>query len=348
MFSALEKDFFRQFFRHKMATNAPPALPPKPSIKLFVKAGVDGVSYGACPASQRLYMILSLKSSLGGHKFTVYAVNLAKPSDEFKSLGLHLVPALSYLQDHFDHTDEILEYLEDNFPKGDLSYDNVLADKACKDVFSKFCFFIKSVSKDPFGLTSELERLDKFLAGRAMTRGPFMCGNQMTFLDCELLPKLQQIRVAGRELKGYEIPANLTGLWGYLKAAYASQIFRNTCPSDEEITLHWMERTELGLTVGKPQRRKSALMNAEKHTYSFDTPLDGSAVVPEAPVLGDGKTAAMKENEAVTGLAQENKNEEDLLPESGAVTAVQKGETLSLSVPVVPVLIWSRSSNFSK
>ncbi|OQV17256.1 putative Chloride intracellular channel protein 6 [Hypsibius exemplaris] len=265
----------------------PPALPPKPPIKLFVKAGVDGASYGACPLSQRIYMILSLKSAIGGYNFTVYAVNPAKPSDEFKALGLRLVPSISYLQDNLDNLDEILEYIDNNFPKCDLSYDNILAEKACKDVFSKFCFFIKAVSKDAFGLTTELEKLDKFLSGKPPGKGPFMCGSQLTYLDCELLPKLQQIRVAGRDLKGFEIPAALTGVWNYLKAAYATDAFRTTCPSDEEITLHWMERTETGLTVGKPQRRKSALMNATEHRYSFHTPLD-QAVAEETRVPDSG------------------------------------------------------------
>lgn len=317
---------------------SPPPLAPKPAIKLFVKAGCDGASYGACPISQRIYMILALKSAVGGYPFTVYAINLAKATAEFTALGLRHVPAISYLQDHLDNVDEILEFLDDNFPKCDLSYDNILAEKACKDVFSKFCFFIKSVSKDAYGLTLELEKVDKYLAAR---KGRFLCGDTMTYLDCELLPKLQQIRVAGRDLKGFYLPATLTALWSYLKAAYATEVFRTTCPSDEEITLHWMERTETALTLPKPQRRKSALINPAQHQFSFDTPLDAPFSCDTPPdaksqeISGPGTTAPANgtSKDAVPEMAQTDSE----TPDVGALNR----DELAVSVPVplsVPIL----------
>lgn len=251
----------------------PPQLPPKPPVKLFVKAGADCTSYGACPSAQRIYIILALKATSGELNFTVHAINLSKPTEEFRSLGLRSLPAVSHLNNHLDNLDEILEYIHNTFQKIDLSYDNILAEKACKDVFSKFCFFIKAVSKDAYGLTAELEKLDKYLIQRTRVKGPFMCGTRMTYLDCELLPKLQQIRVAGKEIKGYEVPVELAELWHYMDAAYQCEAFRASCPSDQEIILHWMERTETVMTIPKPQRRKSSLMNPAEHTYSFDVPV---------------------------------------------------------------------------
>ncbi|GAV08587.1 hypothetical protein RvY_18253 [Ramazzottius varieornatus] len=253
-----------------------PEVQPKPAVKLFVKAGADGMSYGACLNSQRLFMVLTLKAQGGALNYSVHAVNLSKPTEEFTTLGLHNLPAISYLYDHLDKVEDIVEYLDCHFYKVDLSYDNIIAAKACKDFFPKFCFYIKSISKDAYGLTLELDRLDKYLSGRAVSKGPFLCGGRMTHLDCEVLPKLQQIRVAGKALKGFDIPETMLGLWSYLKAAYATEAFRDACPSDEEILLHWMDRTEMTATVSTPKRERSTLMDPPQQTHSFHTPLDSS------------------------------------------------------------------------
>ena len=52
---------------------------------------------------------------------------------------------------------------------------------------------MKDEKTEPTKLLQELIRLDRYLESR-QTR--FLCGDQMTFADCELLPKLQHIRVA--------------------------------------------------------------------------------------------------------------------------------------------------------
>ena len=52
---------------------------------------------------------------------------------------------------------------------------------------------MKDEKTEPTKLLQELIRLDRFLESRGTK---FLCGDQMTFADCELLPKLQHIRVA--------------------------------------------------------------------------------------------------------------------------------------------------------
>lgn len=41
----------------------------------------------------------------------------------------------------------------------------------------------------------------------------YLCGPHLTHLDCEVLPKLQHLRVAAKALKDYDIPTNLRGFW---------------------------------------------------------------------------------------------------------------------------------------
>ncbi len=44
-------------------------------------------------------------------------------------------------------------------------------------------------------LLLELKRIDDFLETRGTT---FLSGNEMTLVDCDVMPKLQHIRIAGK------------------------------------------------------------------------------------------------------------------------------------------------------
>lgn len=244
-------------------------------IRLYVKAGADGQRYGACPFCQRVFMILLLKSRRGHLKFKVATVNPSKPPDEFRQLGLKHLPALVHGDlIAFDNVDDIVQYVEEVFPDVHLGYEDPLADNACKNVFSKFCFFIKEVSKDPANLLAELTKLDAFLERRRGCRPPdeseysFVCGPELTHLDCELLPKLQHLRVASAALMGLELPVRLAAIWRYLHAAYSNDVFVESCPADQEIVLHWVDKP------GTPKLtfEQHAALAKETAKYSLDVP----------------------------------------------------------------------------
>ena len=44
-------------------------------------------------------------------------------------------------------------------------------------------------------LLLELKRIDEYLENRGTT---FLSGNEMTLVDCDVMPKLQHIRIAGK------------------------------------------------------------------------------------------------------------------------------------------------------
>ena len=98
-------------------------------------------------------------------------------------------------------------------------------------VFTVLLF--QSVSRDSQALEVSLSKLDFFLS-RLST--PFLSGNSMSHLDCEILPKLHHLRVAASVLKGYNIPASLSSLWRYLHQGYNSQVFSRSCPPDQAVT----------------------------------------------------------------------------------------------------------------
>lgn len=134
-----------------------------------------------------------------------------------------------------------------------------------KNIFSRFCFYIKQCSKDPTQLEHELKVLDNFIGQQGSV---FLCGDNLSHLDCEFLPKLQHIRVASAALKNFSFPIHLTHLWAYLFAAYNSEVFVQTCPSDQEIILHWLDRPQVGRVPY--YEHKKLIQETPKH--SFDVP----------------------------------------------------------------------------
>lgn len=89
-----------------------------------------------------------------------------------KTHGLRNLPSIIHGEVAIDTVEEILDYIEAKFPTPNKMNDALLnenVDKLTRNFFSKFCFYIKSVSKDASALISELNRLDDLLQ-RTTTR----------------------------------------------------------------------------------------------------------------------------------------------------------------------------------
>lgn len=250
-------------------------------LTLYVKAGYDGRKYGACPFCQRIFMMLMLKVKNGAPlKFRVATVPVSRLPEEFKANGLRNLPAIIHgNRIAIDTVEEIADYIDQQFPTDNNNnnshhinkfrilgdFDDEI-DKLVRNFFSKFCFYIKSVSRDSGqGLRSELKRLDNHLS-KLDTR--YFFGDGLTRFDCEVLPKLHHLRVAGRHLKHFDIPSDYCGIWRYLNNAYNSDIFQKACPPDQEIVLHWASRPD---TPGLSYEDYSNLTR-KTSKFSFDVP----------------------------------------------------------------------------
>lgn len=238
----------------------------KGQVELFVKAGKNGESYGGCPLCQRFFMILLTKAEYNKDMtLVVTTVNMAKPPLDFKKLSTRL-PVLQHKGQYLSEPDEIIQYIDSHFRYPPMNYDNVAAANACRDVFSKFSFYIKDVSQSPQPLIAELSRLDSYLKGSPHR---FLCRDIPDHLDCLMLPKLQHIRVAAKAFKNFDIPAQLKSLWRYLAAAYNTPAFRESCPSDQEIVHHWSSKPECSIRA----KELLALYGTDgTPKYSFDYP----------------------------------------------------------------------------
>ena len=206
--------------------------------------------------------------------------------DEFKSHGLRNLPAIIHGRHvAIDTVEEISEYIESAFPISSLDQNHNIegiptgqngfnltsqykedVDKLARNFFSKFCFYIKSVSRDSTSLKTELKRLDDHLQRQPQYK--YIFGNSLTRLDCEVLPKLHHLRVAASHLKRFEIPPTFTGIWRYLNNAYSEEIFLRTCPPDQEIVLQWASRPD---TPGLSYEEYSTLTRYTAK-FSFDVP----------------------------------------------------------------------------
>ncbi|KFD47841.1 hypothetical protein M514_11255 [Trichuris suis] len=238
-----------------------------PLLELWVRAGADGVRCGGCPVCQQIFMVLLVKCDAGVLNFNVKTTNPYKPVEQFALLGLRHVPALVHDDLMFDLPEDIIEYLDNAFPEPDLSCDDDQAQKTVKDLFSKFCFYIKEVNKDPTQLELALKKLDSYLLEN---NTKFLCGDKLTHLDCSILPKLHNIRLAVEYFKHYKIPSALTGVWRYLDAGYHCDVFTRSCPCDQEILLHWSDRPDTPNLSASEHKRLSKLAP----TYTRSLPAD--------------------------------------------------------------------------
>jgi len=238
-----------------------------PELKLFVKAGRDGVDYGACPFCQRIFMVCLVGTKKGFFSFTIKTINQSKPLQEFREVS-SVLPTLVVGEDVYKDVDEIINYFDRTFAGAldlGLKYNNQTADVACMNVFSKFNFFIKDVAKDSNQLLLELKKVNNYLEDEESL---FMTGDTISHLDCMILPKLHHLRVAAKAFKDFEIPPDLCFLWAYLGRAYQHEIFTSTCPTDQEITFTWSQQPKVARLTA-PKRRE---MEKKEPCYSFQVP----------------------------------------------------------------------------
>ncbi|KAM6323403.1 chloride intracellular channel protein 5 isoform 1-T1 [Aegotheles albertisi] len=222
-------------------------------IFMYVKAGIDGESIGNCPFSQRLFMILWLK----GVVFNVTTVDLKRKPADLHNLapGTH-PPFLTFNGEVKTDVNKIEEFLEETlappkYPK--LAAKHRESNTAGIDIFSKFSAYIKNTKQQDNaalerGLVKALKKLDDYLRTplpeeidtdsteeEKVSKRKFLDGDDLTLADCNLLPKLHVVKIVAKKYRNFEFPTEMTGLWRYLKNAYARDEFTNTCAADKEI-----------------------------------------------------------------------------------------------------------------
>ncbi|PIC44670.1 hypothetical protein B9Z55_004961 [Caenorhabditis nigoni] len=235
-------------------------------FSLWLAAGSNNVLPAGDPYAHHLFMRCLFHAKHDKSiKFEVKTTNVNKKSQEFKETGLRRMPGICADDEEsgetqtFETEDEILDFLEFLEPKRG---DDEEAENATCDLFRQFARYVKDVEHKDTCLNTELLRLDKYLSEHG-TR--FLLSDDVAHLDCLVLTRLHSIRIAAKALKNYEFPSDLTYLWDYLKSGYDLEMFRLSCPSDQEIILHW---TELKDTPNLSAKERAKLVRDEP-IYSF-------------------------------------------------------------------------------
>ncbi|CAF0859196.1 unnamed protein product [Adineta ricciae] len=230
-------------------------------LHLFIKAGNDGRSKGACPFCQDIFLKLLIKREADNDfSFDVITINCKNPPKEFKELSKKL-PTLVHGDVVLNDIDDIEDYLDTISPNYKLAAQDPEAFKVQSNVFTRFTYLIKDVHNNPRILLDELEKIDSFLRTR---NTKYISSNHITGLDCSLWPKLQHIRVAADYILHLSIPTEFEAVWAYLAAAYELDAFVKSCPSDQEIVLHWVRR--------ETSPREYLQLTKDDPKFSFDIP----------------------------------------------------------------------------
>ncbi|KAM3827654.1 chloride intracellular channel protein 2 isoform 2-T2 [Vipera latastei] len=198
-------------------------------------------------------MVLWLK----GVRFNVTTVDMTRKPEELKDLAPGTNPPFlvfnKELKTDFLKIEDFLEQTLSPPKYPQLTPQNKESMDVGRNIFAKFSAYIKNPHKEANknlerALLKEFHRLDDYLRiplpeeidqncaeDLLVSKRKFLDGNQMTLADCNLLPKLNVIKVAAKRYRNFEIPLEMTALWRYLHQAYARNEFSHTCPADEEI-----------------------------------------------------------------------------------------------------------------
>lgn len=257
-----------------MASNGSPDSLEVPEIELIIKAStVDGRRKGACIFCQEYFMDLYLLAEMKTITLKCTTVDMSRPPADFRSNFEAAQPPIlidggvAVLEN-----EKIERHIMKNIPGGhNLFVPDPEVSKKIENLYSKFKMMLmnrdESTKKN---VTTVLSRIDQMLQNKG-TR--FLTGDTLCCFDCELMPKLQHIRVAGTFFCDYEIPDELVHLWKYMKEMYQLDAFNQSNPADQDIINVYKQTVNKTMGFNRKQGRNEEL---EPPSYTTSIP-DGVA-----------------------------------------------------------------------
>ncbi|KAF6028404.1 CLIC6 [Bugula neritina] len=279
------------------------------TVMLYIKSGPDGKSFGGCPFCQSAVMMLLAKTELTPIDYMIKIVDLRNPPQEFKHLS-NKVPLLKYGQSiSITDMDEFVNFFDSLWSEHPIETKAEKATAVIRNLFSKFCFYVKGVSNTPAALVRELARINDYLGA---TQTTFLAGDSLSHADCLVLPRLQHVRVAAKVFRDFDIPTEFKHLWRYLEAAYKCKVFRNACPRDQEIVQFWTEypnvpklspanrklystKSEAIYTLEVPEELRTPESKAEDSNTTADEPAEPAPSAEEPITVADEPAPSAEE-----------------------------------------------------
>lgn len=239
---------------------------PIPEIELIIKAStIDGRRKGACLFCQEYFMDLYLLAEMKTISLKVTTVDMLKPPPDFRT-NFEATPPPILIDNGLAVLDNesIERHIMKNIPGGhNLFVQDMSVAKKIENVYNKFKLYL--TKKDDGSrniLMSHLRKIDEHLGQRG-TR--FLTGDTMCCFDCELMPRLQHIRVAGKHFLDFEIDPSMHNLWRYMGNMYNLDAFTQSCPADQDIINHY--KLQQGVKMKKHEE-------LETPTFTTSIPID--------------------------------------------------------------------------
>jgi len=227
-----------------------------PEIELIIKAStIDGRRKGACIFCQEYFMDLYLLAELKTISLKITTVDMKRPPADFRSNFEAAQPPILIDNGVAVLENDLIErHIMKKIPGGhNLFVPDQEVNKKIENVYSKFkLMLLKRDDVSKTALTNTLVKINELLASKG-TR--FLTGDTMCCFDCELMPKLQHIRVAGAFFCNFEIPANLVHLWTYIREMYQLDAFLQSNPADQDIINIYKD--QLGVRTVKHEELES-------------------------------------------------------------------------------------------
>lgn len=237
-----------------------------PEIELIIKAStIDGRRKGACLFCQEYFMDLYLLAELKTISLKVTTVDTLKPPPDFRSNFDSTPPPILIDREHaILENDKIERYIMKNIPGG---HNLFISDKetatVIENLYSKFKLML--TKKDELSLKALLNQISNINEHLERRGSRFLTGDTMCCFDCELMPRLQHIKVAGKYFAEFEIPTKYVGIWRYMYNMYQLDAFTQSCPADQDIINHY--KNQQGVKMKKHEE-------LEMPTFSTDVPVD--------------------------------------------------------------------------
>lgn len=257
-----------------------------PEIELIIKAStIDGRRKGACLFCQEYFMDLYLLAELKTISLKVTTVDMQKPPPDFRTNFEATHPpilidnGLAILEN-----EKIERHIMKSVPGGhNLFVQDKEVASLIENLYSKLkLVLVRKDEQKSAALLSHLGRIDALLERRG-TR--FLTGDTMCCFDCELMPRLQHIRVAGQYFVEFSVPPSLRALWRYMHHMYQLDAFTQSCPADQDIINHYKLQQCATKALVPPSRTKieesaQRALKMKKHeeletpTFTTSIPID--------------------------------------------------------------------------
>lgn len=240
-----------------------------PEIELIIKAStIDGRRKGACLFCQEYFMDLYLLAELKTISLKVTTVDMQKPPPDFRT-NFEATPPPILIDNGLAvlENDKIERHIMKNVPGGhNLFVQDKEVATLIENLYSKLKLLL--LKKDDSSVNSLLSHLRKINEHLGKTGTRFLTGDTMCCFDCELMPRLQHIRVAGKYFMNFEIPTNFTYLWRYMLHMYQLDAFTQSCPADQDIINHY--KLQQGMKMNKHEE-------LETPTFTTSIPIEISS-----------------------------------------------------------------------